>query len=285
MKEKMKTIISVSRRTDIPAFYYKWLQEALHNEMVSVANPMFPSNKNIVKLNPEIIHSIVLWSKNFKNVLDNPGLLDNYNLFFQYTITNFSKFLEPYVPDYDNTLKTLDGLLKKYKPEQFNIRFDPIIISTKGERNPTPNNPEQARLNAFEQLCKDLKSLGMDNCRVTTSYLSLYGHVGNNIEKSGLDITPLDMYGQIEFMKKMVEIGDKYNRTLYTCSCPILEKVPGTKKSSCIDGKLLESVFGGKCTSAKDSGQRDECGCSNSTDIGGYLPCGHKCKYCYGCIS
>lgn len=282
MKEKNKTIISASRRTDIPAFYYKWLQEALYNEAVIVSNPMFPSKKNTVSLRQDSIHSIVLWSKNFKNVLDNPGLLDNYNLYFQYTITNFSKFLEPYVPDYNETLKTLDGLIKRYRPEQFNIRFDPIIISTKGEKNPTPDNPEQARLNSFEQLCKDLKTLGMDNCRITTSYLSLYGHVAENIAKSGLDITHLDMNGQIEFTKKMVEIADKYNRTIYTCSCPILEKVPGTKKSSCIDGKLLQELFGGKCSIANDSGQRDECGCSKSTEIGGYLPCGHKCKYCYG---
>ena len=106
---------------------------------------------------PEDIHSIVLWSKNFYNVLKNPKYLNDYNLFFQYTITHYNKNFEPYVPNYEDTLKTLDGLMKKYRPEQFNIRFDPIIISTMGEVNPTPHKPGLARLQAFEQLCKDLR--------------------------------------------------------------------------------------------------------------------------------
>ena len=75
-------------------------------------------------------------------------------------------------------------MLKKYRPEQFNIRFDPIIISTKGEINPTPKKPGLARLIAFENLCKDLKAIGMDNCRLTTSYISMYGKVERNIKRS-----------------------------------------------------------------------------------------------------
>ena len=277
----MKNIISASRRTDIPAFYYDWLQEALMKKYVTIPNPMYNS-LNLVDLSPDKIHSIVLWSKNFENVLNNPGYLENYNLYFQYTITNYSKFLEPNVPEYNKTLKTLDGLLKKYKPEQFNIRFDPIIISNKGEINPTPHKPGLARLQAFKQLCKDLKSLGMDNCRVTTSYLSLYGTVKKNIEKSGLDIIHLNEEYQRAFMKKMVEIAKKYDRDIYTCSNPVFDGIEGIKKGHCIDGELLSDLFG-KCTKAKDRGQREACGCVRSTDIGMYVgqPCKHSCKYCY----
>ena len=41
----MKTIISASRRTDIPAFYYDWLQECLKNKEVELSNPMYPEKK------------------------------------------------------------------------------------------------------------------------------------------------------------------------------------------------------------------------------------------------
>jgi hypothetical protein len=285
--KQAKTVISASRRTDIPAFFYDWLQEALAKESVEVPNPMFPNKKYTVDLKPSNVHSIVLWSKDFKNVLMNPGYLDKYNLYFQYTINNYSKFLEPNVPEYKITLKTIEGLLKKYAPEQFNIRFDPVIISTKGEITPTYDVPEKARLNTFEQLCKDLKALGMENCRVTTSYLSLYGHVKDKMGKSGLDIIHLDEEKQIAFFTQMVETARKYDVSLYSCASPILEKVRGINKGCCIDGELLEKLFHGKVKKSKDNGQRAACGCTYSRDIGIYskningMKCLHGCKYCY----
>ncbi len=285
--KQVKTVISASRRTDIPAFFYGWLQEVLAKEMVEVPNPMFPDKKYTIDLSTSNVHSIVLWSKDFKNVLMNPMHLNKYNLYFQYTVNNFSKFLEPNVPDYKTTLETLKGLQGKYAPEQFNIRFDPVIISTKGENTPTYDMPEKARLIAFEQLCKDLKALGMENCRVTTSYLSMYGHVKDKIGKSGLDLIHLDEKKQIILFVQMAEIAQKYGISLYACASPVLEKVKGINKGHCIDGELLQKLFGGKVKKSKDNGQRKTCGCTYSRDIGVYskdvngMKCMHGCKYCY----
>lgn len=280
----MKSIISASRRTDIPAFYYGWLQEKLTQGYVDVRNP-FSNSLQIVNLEPQNVHSIVLWSKNFRNVLDNPGILDKYNLYFQYTITGYSKVLEPTVPSYEESIETLKGLLNKYKPEQFNIRFDPILLSTKGEVNPTPKKPGLARLKMFDKLCGDLHDLGMDNCRLTTSYLSIYGNTLANLKKSGVDYIPLSEKMQIEFIRRMSDIAKNYNRDIYTCSNDrfVEAGITNIKKGHCIDGDLLESLFG-KCSKAKDSGQRTECGCAKSKDIGSYSggqPCYHKCAYCY----
>lgn len=277
MAKKQRKVISCSRRTDIPTFHYNWLQNHLENGFIDLKK-----GKKIEKisLSPEDIHSIVLWSKNFNNVLKDPKHLVDFNLFFQYTITHYSKALEPNVPDYNETLKILDGLLKKYRPEQFNIRFDPIILSTIGEINPTPNKPGLARLQVFEQLCKDLKSLGMDNCRLTTSYITMYGQVENNMKN--IDVTNLSSKLQTKFMERMVEIADKYNRTIYSCSTPILTEVPSVQKSACIDGELLSSLFNVPCSATKDTAQRQTCGCTKSIDIGDYdMPCYHKCTYCY----
>lgn len=283
-KEKMKTVISASRRTDIPAFYYGWLQEVLIKGSVELTNPIYKNKTYTVDLKPENVHSIVLWSKNFENVLKNPMNLESYNLYFQYTINNYSKVLEPKVPEYEHTLCILEGLLKKYRPEQFNIRFDPIIISQKGELNPTADKPGMARLVAFEQLCRDIRTLGMEKCRITTSYLSMYGHVKSKIKKSGLDIIPLNEKQQILFFQRMADIAQNYGMSLYSCACPILERAEGMKKGHCIDGKLLEQLFGGRVKKAKDSGQRAACGCSYSRDIGIYdkMKCLHGCVYCYG---
>jgi hypothetical protein len=286
-KEKIKTVISASRRTDMPAFYYKWLQEMLAKGSVELPNPIFQNKTYIVDLKPENVHSIVLWSKDFKNVLKEPSLLENYNLYFQYTINNYSKVLEPNVPEYKDTLMVLEGLLKKYDPKQFNIRFDPIIISKMGEINPTIDKPGKARLIVFEQLCKDIKALGMEKCKVTTSYLELYGHVKNIIEKSELGIIHLKEEQQVLFFERMVEIANKYDITLYSCASPTLQKVNGMKMGHCVDGELLETLFGGKVKKSKDKGQRQACGCTYSKEIGVYgrnkngMKCLHGCMYCY----
>lgn len=284
---KTKTIISASRRTDIPAFYYDWLQDSLAVGQVEVPNPRFPNKKYIVDLNPSSVHSIVLWSKNFGNVLKDPMHLSDYNLYFQYTINNYSKFLEPNVPEYKKTLTTLEGLLEKYLPEQFNIRFDPVIISTLGETAPTPDMPEKARLLAFEQLCRDLRALGMESCRVTTSYIAMYAHVRNRLEKCGFDIMQPADGRLISFFTAMSEVAQKYGISLYSCASPVLEQVQGIGKGYCIDGVLLEKLFGGKVRKSKDNGQREDCGCTYSRDIGIYskdvngMKCQHGCKYCY----
>jgi hypothetical protein len=285
--KKTKLIISASRRTDIPAFYYDWLQASLAAGHAVVPNPRFPDRKYVVDLNPSNIHSIVLWSKDFGKVLKDHGRLVDYNLYFQYTINNYSKFLEPNVPEYGQSLDILKGLLLKYKPEQFNIRFDPVIISSLGETTPTPESPETARLLAFERLCRDLKALGMDNCRITTSYIALYPHVRKRLDKCGLDMMQLDESKLISFFSSMAETAQKFGYTLYSCASPVLQQAAGIKRGHCIDGELLEKLFGGRVSKSKDSGQRAACGCTGSRDIGIYskdangMKCMHGCKYCY----
>ncbi|MCF8011999.1 MAG: DUF1848 domain-containing protein [Clostridiales bacterium] len=281
MSTKTKSVISASRRTDLPAFYYDWLQEALKKKEIELSNPMYPGKKYKIDLTPENVHSIVLWSKDYTNIIKNEGILKDYNLYFQYTINNYNKLLEPHVPAYYKSIKTLEALLKKHAPEQFNIRFDPIIISTNGEINPTPDKPGKARLLAFEKLCRDLNTLGMNDCKITTSYVALYNHVKKRLNKKGIKIIDLTTEQQKLFLSRMVEIATMYDLQLYSCACPVLEQVPGVNRGHCIDGELLEKLFGEKVSKAKDKGQRKDCNCIKSRDMGAYKPCGHLCTYCY----
>ncbi|HOL22987.1 MAG TPA: DUF1848 family protein, partial [bacterium] len=180
----MLEIISCSRRTDIPAFYYDWLQECLKNKYVIVKNP-YNKSTYMVDLSPERVHSICLWSKSFANVLKNPGYLSLYNLYFQFTITGYSKFLEPNVIDTNEALRQMEQLALKYSPKQINWRFDPIILSIKGEKEPTPDNFARARLKMFEALCRDISSFGVNRC--TISFLCLYKKVEQRLNASKID--------------------------------------------------------------------------------------------------
>lgn len=177
----MLEIISCSRRTDIPAFYYDWLQECLKNKYVMVKNP-YNKTTYMVDLSPEQVHSICLWSKSFANVLRDPGYLSLYNLYFQFTITGYSKFLEPSVIDTNEAVMQMEQLALKYSPEQINWRFDPIIFSAEGENEPTLDDFTRVRLKVFETLCRDISSFGVNRC--TISFLYLYKKVEQRMKKS-----------------------------------------------------------------------------------------------------
>lgn len=281
MSKKLKQVISCSRRTDIPACYYEWLQNVLKNNIVTQRNPLFPEKESTKIITPDNTKCIVLWSKDFKNVILNPGYLNEYNLIFNYTITGYSKVLEPNVPLYKDNIVTLEQLCNKYSPEQIRPRFDPIIISKDGEVSPTPK-AGIARINQFEIFCKDLNSLGINN--VTTSFISSYKHVTERFRKNGFKHIELSDEFQVEFIKRMLSIADKYDIDIYSCSSPLLENVDGIHKAHCIDAELIDKLFpdNGKVSYAKASGQRTACGCYKSVELGGYLPCKHNCLYCYG---
>lgn len=278
--EKMLDIISCSRRTDVPAFYYDWLQECLKSKQVMVKNPYNQSTYR-VDLSPEKVHSLCLWSKSYAHVLERPAYLSLYNLYFQFTITGYAKILEPNVVETKEAVRQMEKLAERYSPQQVNWRFDPILLSVKGEKSPTPDGLEEARLRMFEALCRDISSFGVDRC--TISFLCLYKKVERRLQAAELNCIIPSEQRQIEIVTRMAEIADRYGVTIYTCTSPLIEAVPGVKKGHCIEGPYLQQLFGKRASQARDAGQRAGCGCTRSKDIGAYSrqPCGHGCGYCY----
>lgn len=276
----MKDIISCSRRTDVPAFYWEWMKEAIKKGYAESINPY---NKEAYRINlsPDDIHTIVFWSKDYDKYIKDCSFLSDYHLYFQFTINDYSKLLELNVPNKKETLKQVDFIVNKFSNQHVLWRFDPIILTKdcSGENINTLPKYGNARLIAFEELCKDMSSLGIN--KVVTSFLSTYGHVKERLVKYKIPYKSLTEDLQCKFTEKMVEIADKYNIQVCSCSSPLIEKVEGVEKSHCIDGKLLTELKSERATKAKDQGQRKDCGCHKSRDISPYSPCGHNCVYCY----
>ena len=67
------SIISASRRTDIPAFYSEWFAERIKEEYLMVRNPYNPNMVSKISLSPKVVDCIVLWTKNPKIMLENCG--------------------------------------------------------------------------------------------------------------------------------------------------------------------------------------------------------------------
>lgn len=72
-------ILSVSRRTDIPAFYTEWFFNRLKEGYVLVRNPMNYHQVSRITLSPDVIDCIVFWTKDPTKILDKLDLLDEYN--------------------------------------------------------------------------------------------------------------------------------------------------------------------------------------------------------------
>ena len=79
------------------------------------------------------------------------------------------------------------------------------------------------------------------------------------------------------FAEELAKISKSHGIQLYTCCNDKL--ISNTiKKAYCIDGKLINELFG---YTGKPKPTRKDCGCIESKDIGRYDTCINGCVYCY----
>ena len=125
----MTQTLSVSRRTDIPAFYAGWFVNRLKAGAVPVRHPY---SKKLVRisLRPEDVSAVVFWSKNYTPLLSRLERIEKTvkNLFFHFTITA-NESLSPIRPTIGMQYKDSVFLARKYSAGQVLRRFDPICIT------------------------------------------------------------------------------------------------------------------------------------------------------------
>ena len=266
-------ILSVSRRTDIPAFYAEWFMERLRQKFVLVRNPFNYHLISKIPLTPENIDVIVFWTKNsrpihkYLNEIDNLG----YKYYFQYTITPYKKDMEENIQDKKEIIKSFQTLSAKLGSEKVILRYDPVIL--------TSSYNTAYHKKAFEKLCRHLNGYTK---KIIISFIDYYNNTYDNIKSHNIyNITNEDMYIIAE---NFAETADKYNLKIESCAEQInLEKF-GINHGKCIDDELIEKITGYKIKAGKD-GQRLACGCIKCIDIGEYNTCLHKCLYCYANIN
>lgn len=140
-------ILSVSRRTDIPAFYSEWFMNRINAGYVYVRNPFNYNQISNIDIKPDKVDCIVFWTKNPKPLLPRLKELDDkgYKYYFQYTITPYDKELEKGVIDKRSIINIFIELSEKIGKEKVILRYDPIIVSNK--------YPVDFHLKSFEELC------------------------------------------------------------------------------------------------------------------------------------
>jgi hypothetical protein len=269
----MKKIISVSRRTDIPAFYGQWFMQRLAEGFAGVVHP-FGGQKYIVSLKPQDVVCFVFWSKNFTHFLENLRKMETmgYKFYFNYTLTGIPSVFESNV-EKQAAIESLRHLSKTYSPKHINWRFDPIVISGISDRD--------FYIRAFEELASELAGY-VERCYF--SFVARYGKVIRNFtefEKShGLKIFDCSGDFKIEMANELGAIAERYGIRMFSC-CGDYLVGNRINKAHCIDGPVIEDLFSPEGFSYKTKPTRDECGCTESTDIGTYDTCPHGCIYCY----
>lgn len=273
----MQTVISASRRTDIPAFYLDWFMNAIRYGSIEVENPFYPTQKRQINLKPDQVGWIVFWSRNYAHFLKKHDFFSAYNLFFHFTILPQSKLEQVAIP-LKSTLKQMERLCALYGPERIIWRYDPLVFWQ--EKDLPQSNHD---LEKFAGLCRDMQSFGIQCC-----YFS-FAHPYSKFQRRFQSAFPEDILiqpeitYQLQIVSEMQETAKSNGITLYSCCNDQLLRIPSIEKGHCINGNLLNQLDPKQKVSIAKSPTRTDCGCSKSIDIGSYRlqPCSFGCMYCY----
>lgn len=289
-------IISASRATDIPAFYADWFIDRFRIGYMKWISP-FNQKEQYISFSKTRV--FVFWSKNPKNMIQYLPELDakKINYYFLFTLNDYEEEnIESNIPPLESRIKTFIELSEKIGKDRVIWRFDPLILS---------------KTITIEKLIQKIKKVGdqinqfTDKLVISFVDIQDYKKVQQNLNNSGFsDCREFTENEKQIFAKKLADLNQKWNLNLYTCAEEIDLTEFGIEKNSCIDYFLLVKLFSEdkelkkflqpspqtqlsefnpkeNAKKLKDTGQRSECGCIYSKDIGQYNTCMHLCSYCY----
>jgi hypothetical protein len=290
-------ILSASRRTDIPAFFSDWFMERVREGHLTRVNPFNPSQVKEVTLRPDDVAAIVFWSKDPAPLMPRLAELDcaGYRYYFQFTLNDYPALFEPGVPPVQGRIDTFRRLADRLGPSRVVWRYDPIILSS--------ITPSEYHLDRVSSLCDALAGY---TCSLVLSFLDFYGKVKGRLAKVGAanGITFIDIAAgshavagaaaqptstgecsdgsELHSLARGIsEIAGSHRFVVSTCSEKVDLEDVGVRHGACVDAARIRRVLGVPVKTDKDRGQRPECLCAESIDVGTYNTCRHGCVYCY----
>ena len=283
-------IISVSRSTDIPAFYADWFVGRLKKGWCAWINPF---NQKNYRVSFNKTRMIVFWSKNPKPMFERLDEIESVgykNYYFQFTLNDYdAERLEPNVPPVAERIDTFRHLADKIGKERVIWRFDPLLLSNEISID--------VLLERIGNIGRQLKGYTE---KLVFSFIDIasYRKVQNNL--AGFGIREFSAEEQVRFAKGLADLNKEFDFELATCGELADLSEHGIKHNKCVDDELMIRLFHDDAKlmdfigaeydmfegwqikkSRKDKGQRKACGCIVSKDIGTYNTCPHLCRYCY----
>lgn len=266
-------ILSASRRTDIPNYYSEWLARRFRAGFLCVRNPMNFRQVSRIALNPNVIDCIVFWTKNPAPMLPYLDEYRRYMYYFQFTLTGYGKDIEPGLPDKRRILiPAFCELADRIGRDRVIWRYDPIFLSD--------HYTLDYHVKAFTRIAE---ALAGRTRRVVISFLDDYEKTKRNMK--GINIQGLTKEKMRRLAHSFAVIAGRYGMEIQTCAEKIDLSEYGITHGACIDRGYIEHLLGCRLRAGKDHGQRPECRCMESVEIGSYHTCRNGCRYCYANFS
>ena len=266
-------ILSVSRRTDIPAFFPRWFMERVREGFVLARNPMNHGQVSRISLSPEVVDCIVFWTKNpapLLPYLDEIGA--RFPFYFQFTLNAYERDAEPNVPPLDERMGTLRALAGKIGRERLVWRYDPVLLS--------PKYDEAWHIETFGRLAREIAPYAG---RCVFSFLDFYPKIAKGLR--AIDGRVCKEAEMDALAKAFGEAARENGLPIAACAEAGDYSAYGVERGRCVDPELIGRLTGRDIRAAKDKNQRPECGCAESVDVGAYNTCRHGCRYCYANFS
>lgn len=271
-----KIVLSASRMTDMPKYYPE--------ELIGEVNKRLSQGVEI--------HTLVLWTKHPHALLTNPlqdyllGLREQgIQLYVQLTITglgglavgvksnNRPLILEPVAPKPEDALGALPQVIKLVgKPERIRLRIDPVVrvIDAAG--------CEFSSLKFLPVIIKEAVRHGVSYFSFSFLEKGVYSKVDKRFAQMGCQICPPSEAEREKTTRWLANMAEEHKIILSACC------VEGFPEMRCIDGFLLQELHDtNSLTNKNEPRKRGKCGCTASTDLGGWPPklCYTGCVYCY----
>lgn len=262
-------ILSVSRRTDVPNYYFDWFCNRLREGYLYVRNPMNERQVSLIGLSPEVVDCIVFWTKNPASMMDRLAALEKYPYYIQFTLTGYGRDVEPGLPDKQTVLsERFRELSRRIGKKRVIWRYDPILFNSVY----TPEYHQKT----FAAIAGKLEGYTE---RVVISFVDSYARIRKNL--AALQVRDLSRGALMALAGQLAAIAGEHGMRAESCAEAIDLESAGIRHGSCIDPGLIEEITGCRIFTGKDKNQRRECGCAESIEVGTYNTCKNGCLYCY----
>jgi len=235
-----------------------------------------PYNRRVIRvpLNREAVDGIVFWTKNVGPFLHHLAKVKarGYPFILQHTINGYPRQLEQAVVNASRAVENFRSVADQFGPKVCVWRYDTIINSSL--------TPREFHIETFLRLAKSLEGATDE---VVISFAHVYRKTLRNMERAAEEqsftwFDPPDDWKR-GLTTELVSIAGAHHIQLTVCSQPQFV-VPGCAEARCVDANRFTQITGGALTTSL-KGNRKECGCYESRDIGEYDTCPHGCVYCY----
>jgi hypothetical protein len=227
-----------------------------------------------VPLTPDAVDGFVLWTRNIGPLAARLPAVAAVAPFItvQFTVTGNPRALETSTIPAERAIADIWGLRRDFGPRAVVWRYDPILFTS---LTPAPWHREN-----FAALARALQG-AVDE--VVISFAHVYRKTRRNLDaaagRAGFTWDDPETPAKRALAAELAGIARDAGMAFSVCAQADCLP-PGGRLARCIDAARLSDVAG-RPIAAAVKGNRPDCLCHASRDIGAYDTCPHGCAYCY----